>query len=148
MSDITSSDLKIILRAAVQMAQQDSALKPMEIDLLREIIAKAGLEPDAAGSFEAPLKEDILVLAEGLTTDRAKKVFLLGMAVTAISDGALHPKEKELFDKLVRLLGVGTINLDRLTFEEGKKTLLEQLAEAGAEVQEQEGGRYSDLDML
>lgn len=124
MSSISPSDIRIIVKGAIQMAQQDSKIVSAEEGLIRNIIKAGNIDEDEFADFNEPLKEDISELCQQLSGDRAKKVFLLTMFSVAYADKDFDKSEQELLDDLSKKLGVGRVKIDGHTMEACEKEVM------------------------
>jgi uncharacterized tellurite resistance protein B-like protein len=124
MSSISASDLRIIVKGAIHMAQQDNKVVSAEEGLIRNIIKAGNIEADEFSDLNAPLEDDISELSQQLSDDRAKKVFLLTLFSVAYSDKDFDESEQELLDALSQKLGVGKIKMDGHTMEACEKEVI------------------------
>lgn len=128
MSSISASDLRIIIKGAIHMAQQDSKIVSAEEGLIRNIIKAGNIDPDEFEDLNTPLDEDISEVCQKLTDDRAKKVFLLTMFSVAYADKDFDKSEQELLDDLSSKLGVGKVKMDEHTMEACEKEVMKLIA--------------------
>lgn len=128
MGSITTSDLHIIIKGAIRMAQQDDKVVSAEEGLIRKLIKAANIESDAFSDLNAPLEEDIASLCQQLSDDRAKKVFLLTLFTVAYADKDFDKSEQELLDDLSIKLGVGKVKMDEHTVEACEKEVMKLMA--------------------
>ncbi|NQU63204.1 MAG: TerB family tellurite resistance protein [SAR324 cluster bacterium] len=117
MAKISVPDLHIIVKGAIHMAQQDKKVVPEEMGLIRKIIEVGMLDPKEYSDMTAPLNEDITDLAQQISSDKAKKVFLLTLFAIAYADKEFDKSEQELLDNLSKKLGVGKIKMDDHTMQ-------------------------------
>ncbi len=128
MSSISASDLRIIIKGAIHMAQQDNKVVSAEEGLIRNIIKAGNIDSDEFSDLNAPLEDDISELSQQLSDDRAKKVFLLTLFSVAYSDKDFDESEQELLDALSLKLGVGKIKMDGHTMEACEKEVIKLIA--------------------
>jgi len=124
MSSMSASDLRIIVKGAIHMAQQDNKVVSAEEGLIRNIIKAGNIDADEFSDLNAPLEDDISELSQQLSDDRAKKVFLLTLFSVAYSDKDFDESEQELLDALSQKLGVGKIKMDGHTMEACEKEVI------------------------
>lgn len=117
MGSISAPDLHIIVKGAIHMAQQDKKIVSAEEGLIQKIIEAGKLDPQVYSDVNAPLNEDIADLSRQLSSDRAKKVFLLTLFAVAYADKEFDKSEQELLDNLSQKLGVGQIKMNEHTME-------------------------------
>lgn len=129
MEKISKPDLKIIIKGAIKMAQQDSQVVDKEEGLIKKLIDIADLDPEEFQDLQVPLKEDIEALCNQLTNDRAKKIFLLTMVAVANVDEDFDASEKEFLDALSEKLQVGKVKLDEQTMKACEQEVLKIMAE-------------------
>ncbi|MFH2132274.1 MAG: TerB family tellurite resistance protein [bacterium] len=128
MGIISASDLRIIVKGAIQMAQQDHKIVSAEEGLIRKIIKAGKIDPKEFSDINSPLKEDIADLCQQLSDKRAKKVFLLTLFAVAYADKEFNESEQELLDKLSKKLGVGKVRMDEHTMEACEKEVMKLIA--------------------
>lgn len=128
MSKISVEDLRIIIKGAIHMAQQDNQVLSSEEGLIRDIIKAGNINEDEFSDLNAPLEEDISTLCNQLSNDRAKKVFLLTLFSVAYADKDFDKSEKELLDDLSGKLGVGKIKMDEHTIEACSAEVMKMIA--------------------
>lgn len=128
MSIISAADLRIIIKGAIQMAQQDNQVVSAEEGLIRNIIKAGNISEDEFTDFNTPLEEDISSLCEQLSDDRAKKIFLLTLFSVAYADREFDKSEQELLDDLSRKLGVGKVRMDDHTMEACEAEVMKLIA--------------------
>ncbi|MBU2645590.1 TerB family tellurite resistance protein [bacterium] len=128
MGIISASDLRIIVKGAIQMAQQDHKIVSAEEGLIRKIIKAGKIDPKEFADINSPLKEDIADLCQQLSDSRAKKVFLLTLFAVAYADKDFNESEQELLDKLSKKLGVGKVKMDEHTMEACEKEVMKLIA--------------------
>ncbi len=128
MGSISISDLHIIIKGAIHMAQQDDKVVSAEEGLIRNIIEASHVDPDDFSDLNAPLEDDISSLCQQLSDDRAKKVFLLTLFSVAYADKEFDQSEQELLDDLSEKLGVGKIKMDEHTMEACENEVMKLLA--------------------
>lgn len=121
---MSASDLRIIVKGAIHMAQQDNKVVSAEEGLIRNIIKAGNIDADEFSDLNAPLEDDISELSQQLSDDRAKKVFLLTLFSVAYSDKDFDESEQELLDALSQKLGVGKIKMDGHTMEACEKEVI------------------------
>ncbi len=146
MAQIEKAEALILLKGAIKMAQQDNQVVETEVNLLESIRVAAGIEPFAVDEYTEPIAEDITALASQLTSEKAKKAFLLALATVALVDGQLAEEELALFHHLAKRLQVGTINLHRLTYEKAEATMLRLLRRDRPK--QLQSKQVSDFDLL
>jgi hypothetical protein len=129
MARISPEDLKIIVKGAIQMAQQDEAVVAAEEGLIRKLIEASRLDPAEFADLKSPIKEDITGLCQQLSGERAKKIFLLTLFAVANVDEDFDAAEKQLMDDLSQQLGVGKIKQDPHTIEACTQEVIRLLAE-------------------
>ena len=129
MNQISKSALKIIIKGAVKMAQQDSQVVDEEEGLIKKLIDTAEIDSEEFLDLKAPMAEDMEVLCNQLSSDRAKKVFLLTMVAVANVDDDFDSTEREFLDSLSESLQVGKVRLDQQTIEACEKEVIKLLAE-------------------
>lgn len=127
MGVITKEDLKIIVKGAIIMAQQDGKIVSQERGLINRLITEGRLDSAEFKDFEEPLDEDIAEFSSRLSNKRAKKVFLLTLFTVALADENFADSEKKLLDDLSEKLQVGNLNLVDYTYESSEKEVLELL---------------------
>lgn len=128
MGTISEPDLHIIIKGAIQMAQQDNKLVSAEEGLIRKLIKAGNIDADEFGDLNAPLDEDIKSLCGQLSDDRAKKVFLLTLFTVAYADKEFDESEQELMDDLSKKLGVGKVKMDEHTMDACEKEVMKLIA--------------------
>ena len=146
MTQLEKSEALILLKGAIQMAQQNNQVGEREMDLLESIMTTADIEPLEIGEFTDPITDDIDELADQLTSNVAKRTFLLALATVALADGNITEKEISLFKHLSDKLNVGTINLRTLTYEKAEATTLKFLKRD--EESHLQDKQVSDFDLL
>ena len=129
MEKISKPDLKVIIKGAIKMAQQDSQVVDKEEGLIKKLIDIADLDPEEFKDLQAPLEGDIETLCNQLSDDRAKKVFLLTMVAVANVDEDFDASEKDFLDSLSEKLQVGKVKLDEQTMRACEKEVLKIMAE-------------------
>ncbi len=125
MSEITHSDLLTIVSAAFAMARQDAEIQASEQDFLKRMIGTSGISQNDIDLK----KKDFHDAASGLSSKKAKQVFLLSLAAVAKADGTIDPGEKKFIYDMARDLGVGIVDLDKHTKETLEKIVLDHLHE-------------------
>jgi len=128
MSIISAADLRIIVKGAIQMAQQDNQVVSAEEGLIRRIIKAGNISDKEFDDLSAPLKVEISSLCEQLSSDRAKKVFLLTLFAVAYADREFDKSEQELLDDLSKRLGVGRIKMNAHTLEACEAEVMKLIA--------------------
>ena len=129
MKGISQTDLMIILEGACRMAQTDSKLDEAEIDLINKMMLAAGIELRELERFGNSNKVNIKLLSHKLSSDKAKKLFLLALAGIALADQKIDFHEKEMVDELTAELDVGVIPLEKITYKNCEKTILKLISE-------------------
>jgi hypothetical protein len=130
MESISQTDLMIIIEGACQMAQTDSKLDKTEKKLLIKIMHAAGIEPKELKRFENSNKVDIKGLSHKLSSNKAKKLFLLTLAGTALADQTIDINEKKMVDELTVELNVGKIPLEKVTYKNCEEMILKLISES------------------
>ena len=124
---INAKDLRIIIKGAIHMAQQDKKVVPEEKALIQKIIQAGKIDAEEFSLIDTPLEEDISDLCLQLSSDQAKKAFLLTMFTIAYADKDFDKSEQELLDDLSIKLGVGKVKMDAHTVkaceDEGMKLI-------------------------
>jgi uncharacterized tellurite resistance protein B-like protein len=129
MKDITHKDLLIIIEGAFQMAKQDLKIVEAEKGLLNKILDTAGIEAKELKDFEDSGSVDIKELSNQLSSDKAKKLFLLTLVAVALADQTVDKSEKEMVDSLTKELNVGQIDIGKISYENCEKMILKLLSE-------------------
>jgi len=112
---ISAADVRIIVKGAIHMAQQDKKIVPAEKELIQKIIKAGNIDAEEFSFIDAPLEEDISDLCGQLSGDQAKKVFLLTLFAIAYADKEFDESEEELLDNLSQKLGVGKVKMNEHT---------------------------------
>jgi uncharacterized tellurite resistance protein B-like protein len=128
MGIISTADVRIIVKGAIHMAQQDKKVVSAEKGLIQKIIEAGKIDPEEFSDMDAPLGEDISDLSKQLSNDQAKKVFLLTLFAIAYADKDLDKSEQELLDNLSLKLGVGKIKMDEHTMTACENEVMKLLA--------------------
>ncbi len=129
MNKITRLDLLIILKAAFQMAQQDSKIVTQEKEFLEEMMSIGNIEIEEIRQFRNFGINDISILANHLSSDRAKKVFLLTLASIAMIDELMDISEAEMLNNLTEKLNVGRVKLNKVSSKYCKEMIFQILAD-------------------
>jgi len=149
MEKITHEELLIIYQGALEMARVDRQLTAREKEFLAELVELGRITQDEITLMEAALERDIFSLAKNLSSNLAKKTFLLTIATMAIADKKLHPKEKKLLINLTKQLNVGKVRLAGLSFQSSERMVLKLLSKVEVVNPDMEPEQqYSDLDFL
>ena len=111
------------------MAQQDSQVVDAEAGLIQKLIGIAEIAPEEFQDLNIPLEDDIESLCNQLSSDRAKKIFLLTMVAIANVDHNFDPAEQAFLDSLSQHLQVGKVKTDEDTIKACEKEVLSLLAE-------------------
>ncbi|MCP4751505.1 MAG: TerB family tellurite resistance protein [Proteobacteria bacterium] len=152
MEEITQSDMATILKAAVQMSNVDSSLSKQEKDFLKKLFRLSKTEPSKIRELKKASREDIDILSRQLSSQKAKKAFLLTLATMALADGDLAEDEKKMLEELTTKLEVGRVKLDGLTYENSEAMVLKLLSvvekESAKKKAEMSSDHLSDFDML
>jgi hypothetical protein len=130
MESISQTDLMIIIEGACQMAQTDSKLDEREKKLLKKIMHAAGIEPKKLKQFENSNKVSIKELSQKLSSDKAKKLFLLTLAGTALADQSVDINERKMVDDLAKDLNVGKIAIEKITYKNCEEMILKLISES------------------
>ena len=130
MESITQTDLMIIIEGACKMAQKDSKLDEAEKKLLKKIMQAAGIESKELKQFENSNKVDIKGLSHKLSSDKAKKLFLLTLAGTALADQTIDINEKKMVDELTAELNVGKIAIEKISYKSCEQMILKLISES------------------
>lgn len=125
---ISTSDVRIIVKGAIQMAQQDKKVVSAEKGLIQKIMEAGKINPEEFSDMDAPLEEDISKLSQQLSNDKAKKVFLLTMFAIAYADKDFDKSEQELLDDLSQQLGVGKVKMNEHTMTACENEVMKLLA--------------------
>ena len=128
MEKISKSDLMIIIKGAIKMAQQDSQVVDEEEGFIKKLIDIADLDPGEFQDLKAPQEEDIEELCNQLSDDRSKKVFLLTMVAVANVDRDFDASEKKFLDSLSESLQVGKVKLDEQTMQACEEEVFKLMA--------------------
>ncbi len=129
MKEITRSDLMIIIEGAYQMAQVDSDVDNAEISLLEKMMKAGGTDSQKLADFEKSNSVDLSELSSQLSSEKAKKLFLLTLAATALADQNLDINETDMMNKYAKELNVGVVAMNRITFENCEKLILKLIVE-------------------
>lgn len=129
MESISSNDLSIIVKGAIRMAQQDDKVVIEEESLIQKIIAAGQLDPAEFKNMDAPFEGNISDLCKKLSSDRAKKVFLLTLFAVANVDEDFNPAERELLENLSKELGVGKVKVNERTVSDCEKEVLKLISQ-------------------
>lgn len=143
---ISKAEALVIVQGAIRMAQQDHKVVQAEAALLQQLMQATGLHPSEVGDFNTPVTLEIAQLATQLQSKLAKQTFLLALACMALVDGQLDPEEHAYFNELAKTLGVGSIDLQRLSYDQAAGQLLKVLGTApGMQLQDKQ---VLDMDLL
>lgn len=153
MKEVTRSDLFLIFKAAAQMSSVDSDVAEQEKLFLKKLAQTAALSPAEIKKLRSSVNEDVEKLAAGLSSQKAKKVFLLAMATMAKADQHLSKEELTMLKKLTLKLKIGRVKIETMSYEACENMVLKLLTQtvtpSGQDQKEKESGdKFSDLDTL
>ncbi|OGH01890.1 MAG: hypothetical protein A2600_09475 [Candidatus Lambdaproteobacteria bacterium RIFOXYD1_FULL_56_27] len=142
------TELIVVMKAAIAMAQKDGKLEKPEAELIQSLLDIADLTLTDIGGLDVPRgKGDPEEAVVALESVKAKRVYLLTLACVAMIDGVLDPAEAEFFAAKAKKLGVGTIDVGKMTLEKAIATLERVIAE-GKSMGGSTGPQPSDIDLM
>lgn len=127
MSNITGDDIRVMVNAAVNMAQQDGLVADKEKELLSRIVQTVGMTPADFGDFNKTTPFALEGLPDRLSGPVAKKAFILTLATMALVDDDFAFTEQEMIDSATKVLGVGKIKLTGIQFAQYETMLFKLL---------------------
>lgn len=122
-----------------------------ESDLIERLLEMADLTLVDIGGFDSEEGADPDAAVRSLKSPKAKRAYLLMLACVAMSDNSLAPSEKKYFREKAESMGVGTIELEQLTYDKAVLTLERVIGEVDAEEPKQPrqtGAQPSDIDLM
>ncbi|MDH5560351.1 MAG: TerB family tellurite resistance protein [Deltaproteobacteria bacterium] len=144
---MNKQDILIILKASVKMAQQDAKLVESEKNLLHKIMELGKIDPMDISDFNEPIKEDIAELSKHLSSDKAKKLFLLTVATVALADETIEKQEMDFLTRLTKSLGVGRVKIEALTYDQCKSMVFKMISDIEKNDEVDHSFQPSDLDL-
>jgi len=129
MKSITHKDILIILSGAIQMSEKDLKVVEEEKGLLKKMMEASGIDSKGLKEFKDAANTNIKELSNQLSSDTAKKLFLLTLAAVAQADQVIDKNEKEMLDDLTKELKVGQINIGKIACEDCEEMVLKMLSE-------------------
>jgi len=129
MKSITHKDLLIILSGAIQMSEKDLKVVEEEKGLLKKMMKASGIDSKSFKAFNDSNNIDIKTLSTQLSSDTAKKLFLLTITAIAKVDQIIDKSEKEMLDDLTKELKVGQINIGKVACENCEEMVLKMLSD-------------------
>ena len=128
MQSINQTDMMIIIEGACQMSQQDRKIDEAEKRLLTKVIHATGIDTEKLKQFKNSNKVNIKDLCHRLSSEKAKKLFLLTLTGTALADQAIDINEKKMVDDLTAELNVGKIDTEKVTYEICEQMILKTIS--------------------
>jgi len=151
-TEINRSDLFIIFKAAAQMCSVDSIVDEQEKQFLKKLAHTANLSSAEIKKIRSTPKEDVEDLAEKLSSQTAKKVFLLALATMAKADEELSREELEMLDAMTLKLNIGRVKTKKMSYKACESMVLKLLIQTNtnnSSVAESSSAEiFSDLDLL
>jgi len=111
------------------MAQQDSKVVDQERGFIKKLIEVGEIDDSGVEDFTAPIEDSITELSEMLSSNKAKKVFLLTLFAVANSDGEYCNSEQGFLHDLSKKLGVGQIKVNKDTVKSCEKEVFRLISE-------------------
>lgn len=150
MENITHSDLLIIYQGAWKMARAGTESSPVEQTFLEELRLLGQIDTDEADHIHHASTDSLLEMVDGLSSTKARRVFLLAVAAMALADRKLEVKEIKLLQQLTEKLDVGKVKLEETTFQPCRAMVLKYLKQVKIESDEKDNSptQLSDLDLL
>lgn len=130
MNQITQSDIIILLKAVIQMANIDGSFDPREKAFFEKLVYKGKINATLVEKTIIPNQDDIKALSNKLSSVKAKKAFLLTLGAMALADLKIDPREKKMLADLTKSLKIGQVKLDELSFDECEEMVLKLLSES------------------
>ncbi|MCP4297987.1 MAG: TerB family tellurite resistance protein [Proteobacteria bacterium] len=125
--NITHRDFITIYYGSMLMAHIDSALAPREKDFLLELADLGHINNKEIDQLNKANKDDIFKMIDSLSSERARKVFILAIATMALADNVLAKEEIQFLEILSKQLNVGTVRIDNLTYDKSQQMVLKML---------------------
>jgi hypothetical protein len=151
-TEINRSDLFIIFKAAAQMCSVDSKVDEQEKQFLKKLAHTANLSSAEIREIRSSPKEDVDKLADKLSSQTAKKVFLLALATMAKADEELSWEEMEMLDAMTLKLNIGRVKTKKMSYKACENMVLKLLIQTNTDnssaVESSSGEIFSDLDLL
>ncbi|MBT3226771.1 MAG: TerB family tellurite resistance protein [Deltaproteobacteria bacterium] len=153
MKEVTRSDMFLIFKAAAQMSSIDSDVAEQETLFLNKLAQTARLSSGESKKLQSTANEDVEILADKLSSPKAKKVFLLAVATMAKADQHLSDEEINMLEKLTLRLKIGRVKIKEMSYKACEDMVLKLLAQtvgnSGPDQKKKgSGDKFSDLDML
>ena len=152
MAEITRSDLYLIFKAAAQMSSIDADVAEQEKTFLKKLAHTGNLSNDEIKKLRSSKQEDVETLSDGLSSQTAKKVFLLALATMAKADHELSKEELEMLSTMTNKLNIGRVKTREMSYELCENMVLKLLSQSvGSNADDGDtdsGEKFSDLDML
>ena len=131
MVDITDGDMLIILKAAIKMSHIDASIAQQEKAFLKKLLKINNLGLSNLEELRDSVRENTVELSKQLSSNKAKKAFLLTLATMALADEELEEREKRMLEQLSHELDVGQVKLSDLTFKSSESMVLKLLSQVG-----------------
>ena len=151
METVTRNDLKIIIKAGIQMAQQDSDMHETEEKIIQKMLEIGKIDMEEVNDMTFANQSDNLSLSEKLSSTTSKKLFLLSLATVALADENLEDHELEMLDSLTKKLNVGKVKIRELSYQSCEAMVLKMISKIKplkAEKKKEPLTQYSDIDLI
>ncbi len=149
---MTRSDLYLIFKAAAQMSSVDLDVADQEKLFLKKLAHTGNLSSAEIKKLRSSKNVKVEKLAEELSSQTAKKVFLLALATMAKADHELSEEELKMLDTMTLKLNIGRVKTREMTYEACENMVLKLLSQAVNSSSNNDNTdsreNFSDLDML
>ncbi len=134
------------------MCSVDSNVDEQEKLFLKKLAHTANLSSEEIREIRSSPKENVDILADKLSSQTAKKVFLLTLATMAKADEELSREELEMLDAMTLKLNIGRVKTKKMSYKACENMVLKLLIQTNTDnssaVENSSGEIFSDLDLL